>query len=133
MTLSISDGHRIAGEYLADPQWAVIRYSVSEHSIDLGVAADDVTSIRHAYDVAAGRRHCDVLNTPLEDGQRQLVTVSFRHPAGVFVYVSSVHTDPAVIERLRVVEGRDQRVISALSDAALEPGAGRADGDQGGV
>jgi hypothetical protein len=131
MAASMLDGHRIAGEYLADPQWVVIRYSVSVGVIDLGVAGDDVASIRHAYDIAAVQRYCDVVNIPMPGGPEQIVSVSFRRPDGLFVNVNSWQTDPAVIARLRSVgKARGQRVIAALSDPAPESAVDRADDDQ---
>jgi hypothetical protein len=124
--IPITDRHRIVGEYLADPRWRITRYGVNDLSIDLGVADDDTASVRHAYEVAVVMgRHLDVVTLPVEDGHKQLVSVSWRRPDGLFVYVNSTHTDPLVVARLRALPDRirDQRVIEALADP---------DGDGGG-
>src|SRR5947209_363053 len=119
VTVSIIDLHRIAGEYLTDPQWTVIGYMVREASIDLTVGKDDVASIRHAYEQAVAiDEYCDVVNLATGDGQQQMVSVYFRCPDRLMVWVHTTFTEPAVVARLRAVateQARDGRVIAALT------------------
>jgi hypothetical protein len=127
-TLPISQLHRIVGEYLADPGLAVRRYSVSSLSVDLVAVDNDAASLGHAYELAtAADRYRHVANVPTDRGQ--FVSVCFRRADGLFVDVTSVQTDPVVVERLRgmaVDRIGGQRVIDALvmpAPSATGPGS----------